>query len=322
MDTIPNYFLISVSNRQNLDLCLKYSLAGFTSSINGFWTFVDIKEGDYVSFLYGARVKNLYKVVKKAAYKDAERLPPWPSVTFKMSGKTYYFPYRLYLKQERVLNEAMIRPEFAYVAENLLLRGGYRKTHFQADALTFHNVSNMGSIFTGTNESLDLNAEEFVPKIVFEKSKERVPEKFYFSELILQSLIKRKLATKMGDILKQLELNCEPEEFEILGEKAIPEGYVDIFVKLKHPIAINKYILIEVKTNKAGKKDLQQLKGYLSEFENDSSVNGILIAKDFSKKNMPKGENTLLIRYSFNDLNVNGEYSYEELLERIELEIQ
>jgi len=106
--------------------------------------------------------------------------------------------------------------------------------------------------------------EEFVPKIVFEKSKERVPEKFYFSELILQPLIKRKLATKMGDILKQLELNCEPEEFEILGEKAIPEGYVDIFVKLKHPIAINKYILIEVKTNKAGKKDLQQLKGYLS----------------------------------------------------------
>jgi len=62
MDTIPNYFLISVSNRQNLDLCLKYSLAGFTSSINGFWTFVDIKEGDYVSFLYGARVKTYTKL--------------------------------------------------------------------------------------------------------------------------------------------------------------------------------------------------------------------------------------------------------------------
>jgi len=322
VNAIPNYFLISVSNRQNLDLCMRYSLAGFTSSINGFWTFVDINEGDYVSFLYGARVKNLYKVVKKAAYTGAEVLPPWPSVTFKMSGKTYYFPYRLYLKQERVLDEAMIRPEFAYVAENLLLRGGYRKTHFQADALTFHNVSNMGAIFTGTNENLDIHGEEFVPKIVFDKSKQEIPEKFYFNELLLQSLIKRKLPTIMGNILERLELNYGAEDFEILGEKAIPEGYVDIFLKLKHPVGTNKYILIEVKTNKAGEKDLDQLRGYLSEFENDSSANGILIAKDFSKKNMTKCENTLLIKYSFDDLNDDGEYSYEELLEKMELEIR
>ena len=71
------------------------------------------------------------------AYKNAENLPPWPPVTFRMSGNTYYFPFRLYLKQERTLDEPMIRPEFAYVAENLLLRGGYRKTHFKLIPLLF-----------------------------------------------------------------------------------------------------------------------------------------------------------------------------------------
>ncbi|HOM74343.1 MAG TPA: endonuclease NucS [Fervidobacterium sp.] len=135
-------------------------------------------------------------------------------------------------------------------------------------------------------------------------------------------MITKKFKKTLGNILERLELNYGAEDFEILGEKAIPEGYVDIFLKLKHPVGTNKYILIEVKTNKAGEKDLDQLRGYLSEFENDSSANGILIAKDFSKKNMTKDNRILSIKYSFEDLNVDGEYSYEELLEKMELEIR
>jgi hypothetical protein len=86
-----NYFLVSISNRVNLELCIKYALAGFTNSINGLWTFLEIKEGDCVSFLYGARVFNLYKVIKKEAFKNAEKLSPWPPVTFSMSGKLTIF---------------------------------------------------------------------------------------------------------------------------------------------------------------------------------------------------------------------------------------
>ena len=56
----PSYFLISVSNRKNLELCKKHALAGFTNSINGVWTFLEVGEGDFVSFLYGARAHNLY----------------------------------------------------------------------------------------------------------------------------------------------------------------------------------------------------------------------------------------------------------------------
>ncbi|MDN5319636.1 MAG: hypothetical protein PWP49_56 [Thermococcaceae archaeon] len=82
------YFLISVSNRENLELCMGHRMAGFTNSVNGFWTFVEVDEGDYISFLYGARVYNLYKVIKKVALRNAEKYGPWSPITFR-SGNTY-----------------------------------------------------------------------------------------------------------------------------------------------------------------------------------------------------------------------------------------
>lgn len=155
-----SYFLISVSNRTNLDLCIKHALAGFTNSISGLWTFVEVQENDFISFLYGARVYNLYKVKEKIALKNAETLPPWPSVTFRMSGKTYHFPFRLKLEPVREFAEPMVRAEFAYVAENLLLRGGYRKTHFQADQTTLQSVSQMGTPYNGSIKNLTINNYE------------------------------------------------------------------------------------------------------------------------------------------------------------------
>jgi RecB family endonuclease NucS len=309
-----------VSSKHNLDLCTKYALAGFTNSINGLWTFLDIEEGDYVSFLYGARVYNLYKVVKKEAYENADKLPPWPPITFKVSRKTYYFPFRLHLKQERELSEPMVRPEFAYVAENLLLRGGYRKTHFQADAITFYNVSNMGSIYNKNEEKLELSGETFVPKIVFDRKKQRNPWKFYFQELILQSLVRKKIRNFLGEILNNFNLNLSENEFEILGEKALPEGFVDVFIKLKHPQGSNVYLLVEVKTGEAGRNELEQLESYIKEFGNECR-GGILIAKEFSKKNAKTNYNTLLIKYEFEQINKDEEYSYDQLMQKLKLEV-
>ncbi len=319
-DKTPNYFLISVSTRKNLELCIKYALAGFTNSINGLWTFLDIEEGDFVSFLYGARVRNLYRVVKKVAYKNADKIPPWPSITFKTSGKTYHFPFRFILKQERSLNEPMVRPEFSYVAENLLLRGGYRKTHFQADTVTFYNVSGMGEPYYGNNESLNVDAEAFEPKIVFKKEKQNIPEKFYFKELILQSLVRKKLSsTIFEEILEHFKVNYDSTDFEILGEKALPEGYVDIFIKLKHPVGSNKYLLVEVKTGKAQRKDIDQLRDYMRELGNEV-VGGVLIAKEFPKK-VRRDSQVLHVRYYFDSLDIEGEYSYKNLLKLLHLEV-
>ncbi len=182
---MADYFLVSISNRQNLNLCIEYGMAGFTNSINGLWTFFDIEVGDYISFLYGARAWNLYKVVEKAAYKNAEELPPWPPITFR-SGRTYSFPFRLFLRQEREFSEPMVRQEFSYVAENLLLRGGYRKTHFQADTITFYNVSEMGTSYSGKPSYPEFDGETFEPKIVFKRENQPFQRSFtsgslYFS---------------------------------------------------------------------------------------------------------------------------------------------
>ncbi len=314
------YFLVSVSNRKNLELCMKYAMAGFTNSINGLWTFLDISEGDYISFLYGARVKNLYRVVKKVAYKNAENLPPWPPVTFRMSGNTYYFPFRLFLKQEREFDESMVRPEFSYVAENLLLRGGYRKTHFQADTITFYNVSEMGRPFSGKTEQIDLKAEAFEPKIVFKREFQKIPEKFYFRELILQSLVRRKIQNSvLDDILEIFGIGYNSNDFEVLGEKALPEGFVDLFIKLRHPQGANKYLLVEIKTGKAQRKDIEQLEGYLNEFGSEA-VGGILVARDFSKSIFSKSH-ILPVKYYFNQIDEYSEYTYKQLFDLLELKV-
>src|SRR5277367_2613375 len=156
----PSYFLISVSNRENLDLCIKYGLAGFLGGENGAWTFCEIQAGDYVSFLYGARVFNLYRVASREAIRNAEHIGPWAPLKLRETSKPYSFPFRLHLELARTFSESLIRPEFAYVGENLLLRGGYRKTHFQADQTTLQSVSEMGARFDGILTPLTLPKHE------------------------------------------------------------------------------------------------------------------------------------------------------------------
>jgi len=316
------YFLISVSNKTNLELCIKYGLAGFTNSINGLWTFVEIEEGDYISFLYGARVFNLYRVINKRAFMNAETLAPWPSVTFQMSGKTYYFPFRLYLEPIRKLNEPMVRPEFAYVAENLLLRGGYRKTHFQADQVTFYNVSQMGEIYREKIEALNMNSSQtFIPLLTWDKSKVNIPKVFYFQELILQSLIRHYLSKDSLQRLFLQEIGVKNSiNFEPLGEKALPEGHVDILLKERETEGKCHKIIIEVKTGKVSKNNIKQLKGYLKEMS-DECIAGIIIASRFSKPMLEyvRSNDISCFSYSFESLNKNLKYSFEDLLHKLKL---
>ncbi len=187
------YFLVALSNRPNLDLCLRYNLAGFTESVNGLWTFVEIQKGDFISFLYGARVFNLYQVQEKKAFKDAQHMGPWEPITFR-SGQRYSFPFRLFLTPIRKLEEPMVRAEFTYVAENLLLRGGYRKTHFQADQTTLQAVSQMGKLWQGEPSTFDHDDREtFLPRFTLQ-SESSSSEIFPLKEFLLQTLIRQWLS--------------------------------------------------------------------------------------------------------------------------------
>ena len=283
------YFLIAVSNRQNLDICLRYGLAGFTSSASGLWTYLDINEGDFVSFLYGARVFNLYEVERKTAYLNADNLPPWPSVTFKPSGRTYYFPFRAQLRPIRVFNEQLVRAEFAYVGENLLLRGGYRKTHFQADQTTLQAVSEMGGLWDGSLEQLDLGVPpSFTPLLTNQKVMVRTPEIFQFKELFLQAMLRTHLASpdNMKATLGGTGLaTADPRTLETLSEKAFPEGHVDLLIKEATPMGFSKKVVLEVKTGSATKSDIDQLRSYRTTL-GDECVGVVLVARAFSRKTL------------------------------------
>jgi hypothetical protein len=320
----PSYFLISVSTRENLELCIKYGLAGFPSGENGAWTFCEIREGDFVSFLYGAKAHNLYKVAKRESIADAERLPPWAPLTFKESGKTYSFPFRLQLQPVRTFTEPIVRTEFFYVAENLLLRGGYRKTHFQADQTTLQSVSEMGTLADDSLAKLSLPEHTTFP-LRFTKNKAllKVPETFRFRETILQSAIRRHLM--FGENLRMLlssvnSVAARATDLEILGEKALTQGHIDLLLKQRVPIGSSLKIPIEVKTAKANRDDLAQLRAYMDELLGECPV-GILIAADFNKQAMLQASDVgiRLLRYRLNT-DLKKAATFEEIYRGLTLE--
>ena len=282
--------------------------------------FLDIKEGDFVSFLYGAKAYNLYVVESKEAIKNAENLPPWPPVTFKQSGNTYYFPFRLKLRPIRKFEESLVRVEFNYVAENLLLRGGYRKTHFQADQTTLQAVSQMGTVWNDQADKLIIsNKEIFIPKFTKNRDKISLPEIFQFKELILQALIREYLSERanLSMLLQQSEIYFESSKLEILGEKAFPEGFVDILIKEATPTGISRKIIIEVKTDVAREQDIEQIEGYADEI-GEECIGAILIAKKFSKKitQQTRSGKVKLFRYTLNKLvDACACFTFRELLE-------
>lgn len=280
-----DYFLLAVSTRQNLDLCRKHCLAGFPSTENGAWAWADIREGDFISFLYGAKVHDLYKVTSKVAVESPEGgiLPPWPPLEFKASGKKVGFPFRLNLERIRDIEEPIAREQFSYVAENLLQRGGYWKSHFQADLTTLENVSRMGKPTVRTCESLDFVATvRFEPR--WSRSKRgNPPTEFRFRELLLQSLIRRRL--KDPAILSEFLSSIGFQKFandgpvEILGEKALPEGgLIDILLRKAHSVGTTSQIVIEVKLGSAGAKDEAQIGRYLHSLGTECE-GGIIICR-------------------------------------------
>jgi hypothetical protein len=282
------------------------------------WTFSDIQDGDYVSFLYGARVHNLYRVGIKEAIRNAQTLPPWQTITFKMSGLTYYFPFRLKLVPVRKLSESLVRAEFSYVAENLLLRGGYRKTHFQADQTTLQSISQLGQLYSEPVEKLDYGSyETFVPCFTKFKDEVSTPEVFRFVELILQRVMRQYLSDvdNLSTLLGQIgTVPFEASKLEVMGEKALPEGHIDLLIKEANPIGLARKIVIEVKTGLAKIQDINQLKMYQNEMGSECLA-GVLIARGFSRRVLQeaRAQGVKTVEYGLNTLEVNPFVPFEEL---------
>jgi RecB family endonuclease NucS len=108
------------------------------------------------------------------------------------------------------------------------------------------------------------------------------------------------VAANSDKLLSALGLRqISSDELEILGEKALPQGHVDILLKQRVPLGSATKIPIEVKTNEAKEKDLYQLRGYMDELSSECPT-GVLLAADFAKKVLAKakGSGIQLIRYT------------------------
>lgn len=314
---MEEYFFVAVSNRENLRLCLEWAMAGFPDTINGVWAYCDIKPGDFLTFLYGAKAYNLYRVVRKEAVRNPEALPPpWKPIYFEGSGKVCHFPFRLELEPVRKFEESLTRNEFSYIAENLLQRGGYWKTHFQADQTTLQQVSGMGRVWTeGPRPERQRPLETFQPKFV--RTRKRVEETYPLREVIVQSLLRQHLAKEENLRMLMEFLRMEEKgEFEVLGEKALSEGYVDILIKKSRPVGKNLMVAVEVKLGTVGKGDVEQLEEYVREL-GEECRGGLLLAERVPKRlSHPRIK---FVRYSFStDLSVP--HTFEELLQAIRLE--
>lgn len=217
-----------------------------------------------------------------------------------------------------------MRAEFSYVAENLLLRGGYSKSHFQADQTTLQSVSEMGKLSEAPPMVLDLRTyKTFVPR--FTKSRESLhpPETMRFKETILQCAVRQYLMLEpnLTRLLSELGvLQIKAADLEILGEKALPQGHVDILLKQRVPFGSAIKIPIEVKTKDAKEKDLDQLLGYMKELSSECPT-GILLAADFGKKVLAKATSTRiqLIRYRL-DADLKKNPTFGEISESLSLE--
>ena len=313
-----NYFLIAVSTRKNLNICREYSIAGFTNSINGAWAFCDIQKGDFASFLYGAKIYDLYRVGEKFGVREPlDSL--WEPIKF-TSGRTYSFPFRLFLEPMRNIEEPLIRREFSYVAENLLLRGGYRKTHFQADQTTLQTVSQLGEKTARRSSKHKGDGERFLPKFSTSRNMHNPPFIYKMNEKILQSLLRQHLsnAKNLKKLLEDLSIvDMQEEELEVLSEKALDEGHVDLLIKQKTPIGESKCIVVEVKLGRAQNKDFKQVMNYRREL-GEECVASVIIAREFSKRYKMSSEQVAFFRYGFQEF--DAPLTFDELLGKIYLE--
>lgn len=313
-----SYFFVAVSTKEDLSDCRDYCIAGFPETGNGAWTFADIDTGDYISFLYGAKAHDLYRVTAKRAIVDAAETGPWPPIEFS-SGESY-FPFRLVLHRERRFQESLVRSEFQYVAENLLLRGGYSRTHFQADRTTLQRVSQMGERKETDGKNHDWSSEKTTARWVRKQGGFDYPEESRFIEYTLHALLRKYLSdnTQSTEFLRMTGFTgLLDQDIEILGERALPEGHVDLLIRDAKPVGNATNIPVEVKLNRCSDEDLDQLRGYIRQLQPECP-GGILLAETIPR-DFDVPDDVALVRASFDGIDMGTPQPIDKMLSALQL---
>ena len=129
-----------------------------------------------------------------------------------------------------------------------------------------------------------------------------MPQVFGFREVILQSALRHHF-TRSTDLSWLLNTLCvqdlKSDSLEVLSEKAVSEGHVDLLIKESVPIGMAKKIVVEVKLSSAKPDDIVQLEQYMAELGAEC-VGGVLIAERFPNSVLERAQTSRirLVRYS------------------------
>ncbi len=162
----------------------------------------------------------------------------------------------------------------------------------------------MGVPFVGKLEQLMVpDNKSFSPSFTRNRDLVRPPEIFRFQELMLQTALRHQLQDeeKLGDFLKSVGyINAPPDSLEVLGEKALTHGHIDLLLKQRIPLGSSLKIPLEVKMNRGQPRDVIQLRGYMDEL--GECATGVLIAADFGRDAASKAASLgiMLVRYALN----------------------
>jgi RecB family endonuclease NucS len=114
--------------------------------------------------------------------------------------------------------------------------------------------------------------------------------------------------------------SLQAEDFEVLGEKALPEGQIDLLIKDRTPAGYARKIIVEVKLGKVEGRDIVQLRNYIFK-AGEECILGILIAGECSKTVRREAESQMIkcFTYRFGKIFTEERYSLEDLRSRFQI---
>lgn len=332
------YFIVILSNEENLNKCLDNNIAGFPETDNGAWAYLDINEGDYLSFYYNGRIFNLYKVKEKfipekfkkerakgSEYEDPVALPNgdrWSAIKTKKDN--IYFPYRFSLQlieESDYATSLIFKQGFERLGINLVPRVSFKKSHFQLSIKDImKSFNSTKTVSKGKYFFIDDFQEVFYRKDQVTPSK---LQEITTKEIFLQTLLKRILEASIKKYKSFINLNSinelEFNELEFFSEQTVYGGEADLviandlknlaFIEVKNMnILTNKHKLTRV-----GQMACDQIQRYKDIIEPER-----LILKIVAGKNKLNNNRSLLRIVRYNDKNlyiieINTEYKLNQL---------
>jgi len=161
----------------------------------------------------------------------------------------------------------------------------------------------MGTPYASPVEELSLpDHVTFKPSFTRNQKLLDIPEVCRFQETILQTAIRQHLLDEanLERLWKAFGVSIPAANtLEILSEKALTQGHIDLLLKQRVPLGTALKVPMEVKLNRAGPKDVLQLRDCMDELVGECPF-GILVAAEFSKQAAPRARDLgiRLVRYS------------------------